>query len=299
MARHVFYRTTKVAGEKERLNPEQTRKGLLPHRNICIPQKPRFDFPIFTAFKAGIIISVVFFFNACTSSKTATYFNELGDAVIPSNTPVPESIIQKNDILSINVTSLNAEATLIFNSPGNGSGASANMISGGYLVDENGNIEFPVLGTLKAEGLTKNQLKDTITSIIVNKGLLLGPNVNIRFLNFRVTVLGEVLKPVVVTVPSEKISLLEALGMAGDMTIFAKRSNVLLIREESNQKITKRLDLNSNDLLTSPYYYLKNNDIVYVSPNQAKISSARESRMWLPSILTALALIFSIFKYGD
>ena len=297
MAPYVFFRTIKLVAKKDRLNPGQTLQGLVQHKNLCIPQKSMFDFQIFTNLKAGIFITVVFFCHACTSSKTATYFNELGDAVIPSNTPVPESIIQKNDILSISVTSLNTEATLIFNSPDNGSGGSSGMLSGGYLVDVNGKIEFPVLGNLRAEGLTKTQLKDTITSLIISKGLLLGPNVTIRFLNFRVTVLGEVLKPVVVTVPSEKISLLEALGMAGDMTIFAKRSNVLLIREENNQKITKRLDLNSNDLFTSPYYYLKNNDVVYVSPDRAKISSAKESRMWLPSILSALALIFSIVKY--
>ena len=298
MTRHFFYRTTKLAGEKDRFVQGQISEGLKQHKKVPNSPKSIFDFQIFTSFKAFILINVIFLFNACTSSKTATYFNELGDAKIPSSSLIPQSIIQKNDILSINVTSLNAEATLIFNSPGHESGGSANMMSGGYLVDENGNIEFPVLGTIRVEGLTKTQLKDTITSMILSRGLLLGPNVTIRFLNFRVTVLGEVLKPVVVTVPSEKISLLEALGMAGDMTIFAKRSNVLLIREEKDQKITKRLDLNSNDILTSPYYYLKNNDIVYVSPNQAKISSARESRMWLPSILSALALIFSIVKYN-
>jgi polysaccharide export outer membrane protein len=103
-------------------------------------------------------------------------------------------------------------------------------------------------------------------------------------------VLGEVSKPTVVTVPSEKISLLEALGMAGDMTLFAKRDNVLIIREESNQKKIKRINLNSQELFSSPYYYLQSNDIVYVEANKSKIASQSNSRQLLPIVLSGISL---------
>jgi len=247
--------------------------------------------------KIGLAIGVLMIFlNACTAAKKATYFNDLGDGTIESDIPLPEPIIQKSDILSISVTSLNAEATIIFNTSTSVSNANAQLL--GYLVAPDGTIQFPVLGTIKADGLTKAQLKEVLTSCILDKKLLLEPNVTIRFLNFRITVLGEVAKPATVTVASEKISLLEAIGLAGDMTIYAKRDNVMVIREANNKKIIKRLDLNSQELFTSPYYYLQSNDIVYVAPNRAKIASAKEARIWLPTVMSALALIFSIVKYN-
>jgi len=181
---------------------------------------------------------------SCGSTKNVVYFPSVKDGSIATTTPFPESVIQKNDILSITVSSLNPEASAIFNSPG-ASGPAASGTPAGYLVNSEGNIQFPVLGTMKAEGLTKYQLKEQITNSLVSKKLLLDPIVAIRFANFRVTVLGEVGHPTVVIVPNEKISLLEALGMAGDLTIYAQRKNVMIIREEQDKKIIKRLDLNS------------------------------------------------------
>jgi len=234
----------------------------------------------------ALSLSLLLTLSSCVNTRSATYFNDLRDATLPSNTPLPESIIQKNDILSISVSSLNPEATLVFNTPNN----SANGQTFGYLVAADGFIQFPILGNIKAEGLTKAQLKDRITQSITDKKLLLDPNITIRFLNFRVTVLGEVNNPTVVPVPGEKISLLEALGLAGDMTLFAKRDNVLIIREESNQKIIKRIDLNSKELFTSPYYYLQSNDIVYVEPSKSKVASISNSRQLLPIVLSGISL---------
>jgi polysaccharide export outer membrane protein len=107
-------------------------------------------------------------------------------------------------------------------------------------------------------------------------------------MNFRVTVLGEVRNPNVIPVPNEKISLLEAIGLAGDLTIYGKRENVLVIREENGQKIIKRINLNSNELLTSPYYYLKSDDVVYVEPNKSRVASSRSSE-WVPVVISALS----------
>ncbi|MFN2439536.1 MAG: polysaccharide biosynthesis/export family protein, partial [Chitinophagaceae bacterium] len=222
------------------------------------------------------------------NTRDATYFNNVKDTSLISLTSIPESVIQKNDILNISVSSMNPEASAIYNAP-NESMANGNQISG-YLVNEKGTIQFPVLEEIRAEGLTKEQLKVSITKSLLDKKLLVDPIVNIRFQNFRVTVLGEVARPTVVSVPSEKISLLEALGFAGDLTIYAKRNNVLLIREEEGKKIIRRINLNSNELFTSPYYYLKSNDIVYVEPNKAKVASVSRSQQWLPVVLSVLSL---------
>lgn len=233
--------------------------------------------------------------SSCVSSKNAVYFNNLNDTVFNNVVTADiEPVIQNNDLLSISVSSLNPEATLIFNTPNvpnitTGTATSSISQTTGYLVNKDGNIQFPVLGSIKAAGLSKRQLTDNIANLLLQNKLLLDPIVNIRFLNFKVTVLGEVARPNVITVPNEKITLLEALGLAGDLTIYAKRDNVLLIREESGQKIIKRINLNSNDLFTSPYYYLKTNDIIYAEPNNTRVASASNTRQLLPILLSGLS----------
>lgn len=242
------------------------------------------------------LIALVFFCTSCTSTQKVIYFNNIKDTTISSANIGMEPMIQKNDILSITVSSLNPQASLIFNTP-NISSASATSSSGssaqasGYLVNSDGYIQFPILGNIKAEGLTKKRLEEEIAQKLTDQKLLVDPIVSIRYLNFRVTVLGEVTRPTVVSVPSEKINIFEAIGLAGDLTIYAKRDNVLLIREEEGKKVVRRLDLNSSDIFTSPYYYLKSNDIVYAEPNKNKIASTSQIRQLLPTILSGLSFI--------
>ena len=229
------------------------------------------------------------FLVSCVDTRQATYFNGLKDGPIDTQTPVPESIIRPNDLLSITVTSLNASATEIFNTP-NTAGNQPGQVFAGYLVNSDGTIQFPLLGSIKASGLTKEQLKESIRKSIIDRQLLKDPIINIRYLNFRVTILGEVKNPTVLTIPNEKVSLLEAIGLAGDLTIYGKRENVLIIREENGLKQIKRINLNSNELLSSPYYYLKSDDVVYVEPNKAKVASGRGGQ-WVPAALSALSLM--------
>lgn len=256
--------------------------------------------PGFKSIMTGcILVFTLFAVSSCGSTKKVIYFPDVKDGIIPANNPFPESIIQKNDILSINVSSLNPEASAIFNSPNSSGGTGATGGAGapvGYLVNSEGNIQFPVIGSIKAEGLTKNQLKENLAKSLIDKKLLLDPIVTIRFVNFRVTVLGEVNNPTVVTVPNEKLSLLEALGLAGDLTIFAKRQNVMIIREEKDQKIIKRVNLNSDEIFSSPYYYLQSNDIVYVEPNKAKIASVSRGNQLVPIILSGLSLAIIAYQ---
>ncbi len=230
-------------------------------------------------------------FCSCGSTRNAIYFNIRQDSIAQIQLQNPESFIQKNDLLSITVSSLSETESQRYSMPNTVAGSGANSIPGGYLVNEQGNVLFPVLGTVRATGLTKRQLEQSITDSLVARKLLLEPIVSIRNLNYKVTVLGEVQRPAVINVPSEKINLLEALGFAGDLTIYANRKNVLLIREETNQRIFKVINLNSADIFSSPYFNLKPNDIIYVEPNKTKIASVSATRQWLPVVLSGLTFL--------
>ena len=237
---------------------------------------------------------------SCVNTRRATYFNNLQNVDLPDQDIEP--VIQKNNILSIVVSSLNPEATTIFNTPNmsvisstNGTGTSS--VTTGYLVDRDGGIVFPVLGYIKVAGMTFQQLTDYLQKTIKEKQLLVDPIVSLRILNFKVTVLGEVNRPGVLMVPEGKISLLEAIGEAGDLTLFAKRDNVLLIRVENGKKITRRVDLNAQDFVfNSPYYYLKANDVLYVEPNKTKIGGTSNLQQILPLAFSGLSLIIIVLS---
>ncbi len=249
------------------------------------------------------LLVAALFGTSCKTTKAPIYFNNVKDTLFKGTNQDIEPVIRPNDVLSITVTSLNPEATALFNAPNvaGGGGAntpisaaaspgSGNSVSG-YLVNPDGNIQFPILGNVKAAGFTKRELKDFLTKTLIDRKLLVDPIVNIRFTNFRVTVLGEVMHPTVVTVPSEKISILEAIGLAGDITIYGKKDNVVLIREEGGNKIIRRLNLNSTAIFNSPYYYLKSNDVIYVEPNENRITSTSSVRTWAPVAVSALTLV--------
>jgi len=245
-----------------------------------------------------LVLCVIFCSVSCVNSKKYAYFYGINDTTISSPySKIPEPVIYQNDILTISVSSPNPEADLIFNAPnamltqsGSSSGNLGSQTSG-YLVSPDGNIQFPMIGNVKVGGLTKSQIKTLITNTLVERKLLVDPVVSIRIINFRVTVMGEVRLPSVVTVPSEKMSLLEAIGMAGDLTPYAKRDNILLIREENGQKIIRRMNLNSKDLFNSPYYYLKSNDIVYIEANSARLASADRSMQILPIVMSGVSVL--------
>lgn len=254
---------------------------------------------VWRALNISSIISIMLVSASCVNTKKAVYFS--GQQSGSFNPPTaPKPVIQNNDLLSISVSSLNPEASAIFNQPNTGGNSvsvpsnpstpATTTTASGYLVDGTGHIQFPFLGTVQAAGLTKDELKDKLTKELVDKKLLVDPIITVRFLNFKVTVLGEVAHPTVITVPSERISLLEAIGLAGDLTIYAQRDNVLVIRDEDDKKVTHRLNLNSTELFNSPYYYLKSNDVVYVEPNKAKVASTSRTQQWLPIVLGALSL---------
>lgn len=250
----------------------------------------RFPLPLLLAFFTAFLLS------SCANTKKIAYFNNVKDATFPAGAVDRQNQIQPNDILNITISSLNAEASAPFNLQSNNISRSTTVTgssneSGGYLVNEDGTIDMPILGSVKAAGLTKEQLKENITNLILSKKLLVDPIVDVRYLNYEVTVLGEVAKPTVITVPSEKITLLKALGLAGDLTIYGRRDNVLLIREENGKKVTRHIDLTSSNFFNSPYYYLQPNDVIYVQPNATKAATASRSQQFLPIIFSVLSVV--------
>ncbi len=242
-----------------------------------------------------IAICGTIIFSSCSNTKSATYFNNISSRSFRTDVEQMEPIIQKNDLLSISVTSVNAEATRLFNKRTEGAAQMTNISGGsssvsGYLIDKEGYVNFPILGKIMAAGRSKNDLRDEITTRLVNEKLLIDPIVDIRYLNYKISILGEVKNPSVLTVPNEKISLLEALGQVGDITIYGRRDNVTLIREENGIKRIREIDLTTSEIFNSPYYYLQSNDIVYVQPNKGRIAGASEVKQWIPVILSAISL---------
>jgi len=205
--------------------------------------------------------------------------------------------LQYGDILSVTVSSLSPEASAMFNpymaiqaASGVQNSQSDNLPPVmGYLIDEEGFITLPLVGKVKLSGLTTKEATITLTTQLDK--YLQQPTVNVRTLNFRISVLGEVFRPSVYTIPNEKITLPEALGLAGDLTIYGQRNNVLIIREIDGKREFSRIDLTKRDLFNSPYYYLHPNDVIYVEATQGRVTSTDRTVQLAPIILSGLSLL--------
>jgi len=208
-----------------------------------------------------------------------------------------EQKIQEDDLLSITVTSLNAESNMLFNagvlmpSGENRNTVISSPINENYLVNKNGFINYPVIGQINLKGLTKLEAVQKM-SLLLNE-YVQNPIINIRLMNFRITVIGEVQRPSTFIIPTEKVTILEALGLAGDMTAFGRRENVIIVREKDGVRSTTRLNLNEKSVLASPYYYLQQNDVIYVEPYKTKaIQSDTNPRTF--AIITGLVSILTL-----
>lgn len=208
---------------------------------------------------------------SCVSKKEILYLQDAKGIKALDAIVKVEPKIQQNDILSINVSALDAEAALPFNlfEAGNTTSVPKPIT---YLVNSDGDINFPVLGKLKVEGFTTKEITGHLTELLAV--YIKNPIVNIRLTNFKVTVLGEVKSPGTYPVPNERISILEAIGMAGDLTIQGKRKTVVLVREQNGKRTFVDIDLTSREILNSPYFYLAQNDVLIVEPNKSKINSS-------------------------
>ena len=261
-------------------------------------------------YSALVVLTMVLMLSSCGSTKNVAYFQNADSISYAASKMLYEAKIMPKDELTITVITTDPKAAIPFNlavSQTIGTGGQLSSSGGslqGYLVDNNGNIEFPVVGTLHVGGLTKNQAENLIKSKV--KPYLAeqeNPIVTVRMGSYHVSVLGEVEKPGIIYAPQEKMSVLEALAQCGDLTIYGKRDNVLLIRQDAEgEKHTYRLNMNDANIINSPYYYLQQNDIIYVEPNKVKAQNSSigsSTTLWFSavSILTSIAsLVVNILR---
>lgn len=239
-------------------------------------------------------------FTSCVSAKkqteNANYFRNITDSLLQKATVEYEPVFQKGDILSISVITSNEKSAMLFNQPSSrGAGISAEGSAGltasqGYLISETGAITFPYLGEVKAAGLTRAAMTDTLRHKL--QQYIDSAIVSIRLLNYRITILGEVSKPGTFSIPSERVTVLDAIGLAGDLTIYGKRNNIRVIRTADGSRQTATLDLNKGDIFDSPFFFLRQNDIVYVEMNERKIPNTDQAIIRNVSI--ALGIISSL-----
>ena len=220
--------------------------------------------------KLFIIIIVMGVLTSCVPKKEVVYFQNARSFETIVDTDSFEATFKVNDIVSIYVSTFNLEAVRPFNLVKQ-TGSSGEEID--YLIDLEGNVDYPVLGKIKLLGLTIQEAKELLKEKL-SAGYLKDPVINIRILNFRVTIAGAVNRPGVYSVSGERVSILEALGLAGDLTIKGRRDNILVVRDFKGTKTYTRLDITNKEVFNSPVYYLTQNDYVYVEPNNSAISSA-------------------------
>lgn len=261
--------------------------------------------PIKTKIIFALIAAALF--TSCVSRKQLAYFQpitaesaaEINQHVLPQ----PEPVVKVSDALIITVTALDPEAALPYNLPNapytvpNSEIVPTASYYQYYTVDAVGEITFPVLGKLKVAGLTQSQVIEMIQNRL--KEQIVDPVVTMRFLNASVTVLGEVEMPGTYPINNGRMTILEALGAAGDLTPYGRRTNVLITRENNGQLEFARLDLTSDEIFTSPYFYLQQNDVIVVEPNQARSTSNQTISLWLSmvgTVASASTVIVSILR---
>ena len=248
-----------------------------------------------------LVVVIIAFCCSCSSYKNVPYFQDLDQnnitrEEINNYSPL---LIQSGDILAIHVSSP-SNGTELFNynlSRVNGEGGSGNNTPEssvvGFLVDVNGNVNLPYIGQMKVAGLNTSNLTDQLQAKLST--IFTKPVINVRILNFKISVLGDVMKPDVYTIQNERVTLPEALSLAGDLNITAIRNNILLIREINGKREYIPIDLTSKKLFDSPYYYLKNHDIIYVTPNRSKISNNNTAGFQRVSLIISALSVVALF----
>lgn len=241
--------------------------------------------------------------SGCGPTRNLVYFSNLTSTEnykvhIENN---HELRIGIGDVLAIDLKSMNPESNALFNrgsqhaeseSKDAGGINSYALIGQSYLVNKDGYIDYPIVGQIKLAQLTKTEAIEKLKSKV--QVYVRAPTIDIRLLNFKVTVIGEVNKPSTFTVPAEQINILEALGLAGDLTPYGKRENILLIREKEGVRNTTRLNLNQKEVLMSPYFYLQQNDVIYVEPDKQKEIQASTNTRTITVVTIATSVLVAV-----
>jgi len=255
--------------------------------------------PLTMTAKLLFCVSILSILSSCSSYKEIPYFQDLSKSGITTESLDNYSsiTIQPEDQLSINVGSLNPEASAVFNNNAQNPSSITNNPTYGYLVDQKGEVKLPLVGVMKVSGLTTAQMAEQLQQKLVT--YLRQPNVSVRLVNFKVAVLGDVLRPNIYSSASERLTIPEALSLAGDLNITAKRKDVILVREKDGKREYIPIDLTSKKLFQSPYFYLKSNDLLVVQPSRLKLSTVdvgyRNASLAI-SALSLIAITYSILK---
>ncbi|RZL47241.1 MAG: polysaccharide export protein [Pedobacter sp.] len=234
-----------------------------------------------------LFVLIALLFSSCGSYKNIPYYQDL-DRSVPTQEDISNyspTIISNSDILGINVSSRTPEASAVFNYGANNTQSAIN----GYVVDDKGEVQVPLIGALKVAGLTTAQVQEKMNKLLLT--FYKDPVTNVRILNFKIAIYGDVLKPDVYAIKDEKITITQALTMAGDLNITAMRKNIVLIREEGGKRNFIPVDLTSKKIFSSPYYYLKNNDQIYVQPDQTKYATVDRGYRTATLVLSGLSII--------
>lgn len=253
------------------------------------------------------VVLLIFFLGACSVPKDVVYFQGIDSLTTVQKELMNQTYTTKivpDDLLSITVTAWDPTVVTPFNPPvfayaaqGETSVVPSQQLQT-YLVDKEGDINFPVIGKVHVAGLTKQQVSAKLQELI--KPYVEDALVNVQIVNYKITLMGEVSRPGAISVKNDRISILDAIGQVGDLTINANRKNILIIRDHNGEKEFARMDITRPDLFASPYYYLKQNDVVYVEPNDAKKRNARYSQAQqysitvFSSILSAISVITTV-----
>lgn len=255
-----------------------------------------------------MFITIILLLSSCISTKKIIYFQDMESGVAKDIAHPLEIKVQPEDKISIIINSKDPQLADLFNLPivshrvGMPEALSNNYSQiSGYTVSSTGEIDFPVLGNIHIAGLTREEIAARIKEVLINNNLVKDPVVTVEFMNLYVSVLGEVVKPGRFTIDRDKITILDAISLAGDLTIYGKRDAVHVLREEDGKQISYQVDLSSAaQLYSSPVYYLKQNDLVYVEPNPMRVrqstvngNNVRSSSFWmsLASLLTTIAVL--------
>lgn len=248
-----------------------------------------------------MLATPLYFISCKPVQQLPNYLDHVNDSTSKGEIKIPELTIQKNDQLSIQIFSLSTKPEIsdaIYNQP---SGVAGQTGTTGYYVDLDGNIEHHRLGVIHAEGLTKQELAAAIKKRLTEPvELLTNPTVIVRFLNFKVTVLGQVGSQGILNVPGEKLTVIEAIGLAGGITDFGKKDNVRILREINGKRETGVIDLSSKDIFDSPYYYLAQNDVLIIDDTNKKLKDAEQAKVtqriaFAFTIVTVAATLANIF----
>lgn len=237
--------------------------------------------------------------SGCTGYRHIPYFQNVPQESVETVENYVPLLVQVQDVLAIHVNSLNHEAAAAFNynlqpTSGNTLATASSTPVQGYLVDEKGEINLPYIGSLKVAGLSISDVRTLLQKRLST--YLKDPVVNIRIINFKISVLGDVLRPDVYRITNERVTIPEALSLAGDLNITAVRTNVLLIREQEGKRQFYHLDLTSKDVFSSPYYFLRNNDVLYVQPDKTKFATVDRSYRNVSLIISGLSIVAIVFS---